>query len=175
MRRTHGISFGLVLLLSMTGCGQSGPTPTGAPTGSARAVGQDGWLMGDAERMLDTVADHLRGMDVAMVEIDHRYNELYWAGTDGNWEYAAYQLEKIQLSLEQALKRRPLRRQSAQAFLTDVIPRMQAAIDSRESGQFERMFNSMTTNCNACHVMEKMAFIRVAQPQERRSSVRGGG
>ena len=47
-----------------------------------------GWLPKPAEARWDAVAIHLRGLDVAMVEIGCRYGELYWGGLDQNWGYA---------------------------------------------------------------------------------------
>ena len=47
-----------------------------------------GWLPKPAEARWDAVAIHLRGLDVAMVEIGYRYGELYWGGLDQNWGYA---------------------------------------------------------------------------------------
>ena len=52
-----------------------------------------------------------------MVEIGYRYQELYWAGADSNWEYAGYQLAKIDLALANARERRPKRQASAARFL----------------------------------------------------------
>ena len=73
------------------------------------------WIRGDSQERWTTVERHLRGLDIAMVEIGYRYQELYWAGVDSNWEYATYQAKKIGLALENALERRPKRRASAKA------------------------------------------------------------
>ena len=48
------------------------------------------WIHGDSGQHWQTVEKHLRGLDVAMMEIGYRYAELYWAGMDSNWEYADY-------------------------------------------------------------------------------------
>lgn len=132
-----------------------------------RPAGADGWLQGDTHRKFDTMAAHLRGMDMAMVEIGHRYAELYWAGQDGNWAYAAYQVDKIRTSLELALVRRPKRSASAEPFVTGLIPMMQQAVSAQDAQQFAGAFETMTVGCNTCHAAEDLAHIRIAPPVQR--------
>ncbi|HET9746149.1 MAG TPA: hypothetical protein VFP97_10565, partial [Chitinophagaceae bacterium] len=79
------------------------------------------WVRGDPKQQIQTIEKHFRGLDVAMIEIDYRYRELFWAGKDQNWSYALYQVDKIKLSLENALERRPKRAASAQHFLQTVL------------------------------------------------------
>ena len=57
-----------------------------------------------------------------MAEIGYRYGELLRAGKTRNWEYAQYQMEKIDLSLRLALERRPKRVKSAEPFLNQGLP-----------------------------------------------------
>jgi len=51
--------------------------------------------IGTEQEKINTIEKQFRGFDNAMVETGYRYQELYWAGQDENWEYADYQLEKI--------------------------------------------------------------------------------
>src|SRR5690606_15846238 len=74
-----------------------------------------------------------RGFDNAMVETGYRYQELYWAGQDENWEYADYQLEKIKIAIENGLERRPKRAKSAEHLLTSVLPEMKKLLQSRNT------------------------------------------
>lgn len=66
------------------------------PAGPRESVFEAQWLPHSPEARTETLARHLRGLDVAMLEIGHRYSELYWAGRDGNWRYADYQAGKIE-------------------------------------------------------------------------------
>lgn len=143
------------------GCGDEPPRP----------AGEGGWLTGGTQQKFETVAKNLRGLDVAMIEVDHRYGELYWAGQEQNWEYAAYQLDKIRLTLANALERRPKRAKSAQLFL-DVMPVVKEAIDAKDAGRFEEAFASLTTACNACHALEQMGHLMVRTPEIRVTHVR---
>lgn len=107
-----------------------------------------------------------------MVETGYRYQELYWAGQDENWEYANYQLEKIKTAIENGLQRRPKRAKSAEHFLTNVVPATQKAVDSKDIVAFNNGFLVLTTNCNSCHAMEKVPFFTVKLPTERQSPIR---
>jgi len=137
-----------------------------------KASGTDGWLKGDESQKLETIAKHLRGFDMAMVETGYRYQKLYWAGKDENWEYAAYQAEKIKVAIENGLERRPKRDESAQNFLKVALPEMDSAIAKRDTIQFKQAFEALTANCLACHALEKVAYVTVKTPVERQSPVR---
>lgn len=145
------------LALLICACAPAEPRPAGA----------DGWLSGDTHQKLDTVAAHLRGMDVAMVEIGHRYAELYWAGQDENWAYAAYQVDKIRTAPELAMARRAKRSASAEPFLTGLIPMMEQAVAARGARRFADAFETMTVGCNTCHAAEDLGHIRIGPPKQR--------
>jgi len=113
---------------------------------------------------------HLRGLDVAMVELSYRYDELYWAGTDGNWEYAGYQAGKMRLALDNALERRPKRQASTAEIFFPALERVESAIAARDRKKFPAAFEAMTASCNACHAAEGVPTFRVAPPDDRTSS-----
>lgn len=135
-------------------------------------VGSQDWLTGDTRQKLETITDHLRGFDMAMVETGYRYNELYWAGYDENWEYARYQIEKIALALDRGLERRPARAQSAEQFVNYAIQEMEDAIETEEQEVFEREFDNFTRSCNACHAAEEVPHFYVQIPESRQSPIR---
>jgi hypothetical protein len=128
-------------------------------------------LKGDENQKFETIAKQLRGFDMAMVETGYRYQELYWAGKDENWEYAAYQAEKIKVAIENGLERRPKRAASAQNFLNVALPEIGKAIATRDTIQFKQAFTALTANCMACHALEKVSFVTVKTPVERQSPV----
>lgn len=157
--------LGMILLLLVSG-------------GLERVVGRSSaakpanWLTGNRDEQIQTLAGQLRGLDVAMIEMGHRYAELFWAGKDGNWDFARYQAQKLRTSMEQALKRRPKRAHSAQAFLHVSLPRIEASIGERDSAHFLEEFHHLTVSCNACHAQEGMAFAHISIPDVRPSPVR---
>lgn len=150
-----------VLLLFLWGC-NSREEPSGP----------GGWLKGGTGEKFNTVAGQLRGFDATMVEVGYRYQELYWAGRDGNWDYAQYQREKIGTTLKNGFERRPKRKASGEHFMDFVLPEMEKAIKARDSVLFQEKFEMMTVNCNACHTMEKVPYFTVKQPLERQSPIR---
>jgi hypothetical protein len=130
------------------------------------------WIHGASEHPWQTVEKHLRGLDVAMVEIGYRYQELYWAGVDSNWAYAEYQLKKIKLSLENALERRPKRRASAEEFFLPLVDKTKQAIATQERAAFDDAFGVLTAGCNSCHVVEGVETFYVEPPSARQSAIR---
>jgi len=107
-----------------------------------------------------------------MVEIGYRYQELYWAGVDSNWEYAGYQVKKIDLALENALERRPKRRASAGTLFVPALEQVEQAIALRKRTAFSEAFEKMSAACNSCHAAEGVASFYVEAPTDRTSSIR---
>ncbi|KOH44264.1 hypothetical protein NC99_29350 [Sunxiuqinia dokdonensis] len=134
--------------------------------------GADGWLKGNDHEKFETVSKHLRGFDLAMVETGYRYQELYWAGKDQNWEYAAYQVEKLRVAVKNGLERRPKRAKSAQNFLNIALPQMDSAVASRDTVTFNQAFSVLTSHCMACHALEEVPHFTVKEPTARQSPIR---
>jgi hypothetical protein len=130
------------------------------------------WLKGTAGEQFHTVEKQLRGLDVTMAEIGYRFTELYFAGQDGNWDYAKYQAEKIDLALRLAVERRPKRKPSADAFLKEDLPVVQQAIESRDPATFQRAMDRLRSSCMKCHNKEKVPYFTVELPERRISPVR---
>ena len=167
MARRQSTAAGLAIVLIaggvLVGCGPA-DTTIGEPAGKA------GWLAGDARTKFDTIAAHLGGFGHTMMEVGYRYEVLYWAGRDGNWEFAAHQVEEMLDALEHGLARRPERRQSSESFLASAIPMMQGVIARRDGAEFAERFETFRAQCNACHTMEKVSFIWIETPRERAHS-----
>lgn len=160
----------LTAALAVAGCDDARREPASpAPAVSPRAV-TDTWLHGSVDERFAQVSKHLRGFDVAMVETGYRYGELYWAGRDGNWDYALYQLGKIETAVANGVERRPKRAASAR-MLEEPVRAMKAALEARDAAGFEPAFATLTATCNACHTAEQVAFIHVAAPTIRVSPV----
>lgn len=73
----------------------------------ARRDDAGGWLIGDTHDKLDTVAMHLRGNDVVMLEVELRHRELLTAVEVRNWRYAEYQLAEMELVMQLGIERTP--------------------------------------------------------------------
>lgn len=152
----------LILTLGLFACNQQ----------TDKETAQGDWIKGTKTEQIKTIEKQFRGFDNAMVETGYRYQELYWAGLDQNWEYADYQIEKIKIAIENGLERRPKRAKSAEYFLTYVLPEMKKSIESKDIVNFNKNFQTMTINCNNCHAIEKVPFFNVQVPKERQSPIR---
>lgn len=130
-------------------------------------VVQGEWIKGTEEEKLEIIEEQLGGFGTAMVEVAYRYQELYWAGQDENWEYADYQLEHIEEAMEAGFVRRPSRERAAEHFMTYTIVEMENAIESEDKDIFNEKFEQMRMDCKSCHNMEKVPFINVTIPQLR--------
>jgi hypothetical protein len=157
------LQYTFVLFLGMVGFGC---------TSSSTEKTSAGWLPKSEPAKTEATEKHFRGLDVAMMEIGYRYQELYWAGKDGNWLYAAYQLDKIELSLRLAIERRPLRKESAQVFLDEPVKTMRDGISQANPEMFTTQFKLFTAHCNACHKAENVPFFMVREPEIRTSVVK---
>lgn len=162
MRKVKGVLPGLIIVML---------TATACHTQTDNTA-QGDWIKGNTTEQVKIIEKQFRGFDVAMVETGYRYQELYWAGQDENWDYASYQLGKIKVAMENGLERRPNRAASSAHFLDAVLPEMQQAITRKDSVVFNQSFRALTIQCNSCHAMEQVPFFTVKPPTTRQSSIR---
>jgi hypothetical protein len=142
--------------------------------GSAARPPAPTWLSEDRDERLLQLERQLRGFDVAMMEVGHRYIDLYWAGRDANWEAAAYSLQKIRIAIENGLERRPKRADSARPFLAGPLRAMDDAVSAQDPELFAARFQGLTAGCNTCHATEQVSFFEIRAPTTRVSPVHGG-
>lgn len=163
----------LIIMLTFISC-QSSETETAKEDREilTEPIGSQDWLTGDLKEKLETITDHLRGFDMAMVETGYRHVELYWAGQDENWGYARYQVEKLKLAIERGLERRPARAESAQQYLNQALPAMEEVVEKRDIDLFNRQFEIFTQSCNACHHSEEVPHFYVKTPEHRITGIR---
>ncbi|WP_435261809.1 hypothetical protein [Tenacibaculum sp. nBUS_03] len=132
---------------------------------------QGKWIKGTEQEKLKMIETQFRGFDKAMIEVGYRYQELYWAGEDENWEYANYQLQKINKAIKLGLQRRPKRAASAENFLDYVIPEVRKSIQEKDKKLFQNNFQMMRNNCTICHSVERVPSFTVRIPTERQSPI----
>ncbi len=130
------------------------------------------WLRGEGDARFAQIENHLRGLDVAMMEIGYRYTELFFAVRDRNWDYADYQMGKIELALKLAIERRPKRATSANAFLNEDWPAVQAGVRTRKPEPAAEAMDRLRTACMKCHVAEQVPFFSVQPPARRLTAIR---
>jgi hypothetical protein len=144
------------------------PRPARDTAAEPAATGE-AWLAGTADQRMRAIERQFGGFSGTMVEVAYRYSELYWAGRDGNWDYAAYQAEHIAEALELGFERRPSRAASGGPFVDHSLPAVIAAIEARDADAFTARFGELTASCNACHRAEDVAYINIVPPGTRLS------
>ena len=124
------------------------------------------------EEKVDKLVEVMPGAAVIMHEVGDRYRNLYWAGKQGQWEFAEYQAEEIKDLIEMLQITRPARAATAQTFLDRSYPHIEAAARSRDWQRFQSAFADLRRACMDCHVQNDYAFIRLpAEPRAPTSIV----
>ena len=163
IRRHLALAFFLPAAFTLACDRQDAPQAGSAPD-------SQGWLRGSVDERFVLVSKHLRGFDVAMVEVGYRYGELYWAGRDRNWGYAEYQLGKIETAIANGVERRPARAASAR-MSEAAVSTVRSAIERRDGAAMDGAHTTLTATCNACHQAGRVPFVTVAPPVVRLSPV----
>lgn len=116
------------------------------------------------------IEKQFRGFDVTMVEVGYRYNELYWAGEDQNWELAEYHLDKIGHTMKLGLDRRPKRRASAE-MIFPILENLTLLAKEKDRPKFREEFKTLKQACINCHQAEGVPFFKVGIPKVRLSPI----
>lgn len=130
------------------------------------------WLNLSDNEKFKVIEKQFRGFDKTMMEVGYRYNELYWAGEDQNWELAKYHIEKIEHSIKLGTERRPKRRENAQ-MIFPVLSDLRTHVDSKKQQAFRENFKILRQTCNACHHAENVSYFNVGVPAMRLSPLKG--
>ncbi len=113
----------------------------------------------DAERF-ERLEKYLRGFDQPMWEIGERYEHIYLALKDENYELALYHWEKIKTTIENGTMKRPARRKSTEAFfLEEVWQSVHDDIASRDRNRAWEGFAMGRSACMSCHNAERVEFL----------------
>lgn len=129
------------------------------------------WLGETKQEIINNLEEQFQGFSRTMMEVGYRYQELYWAGVDENWEYAEYHREHIEEAVEQGLVRRPERQPASQQFMSVALPEMEGIIQQANKGEFLTNFSLFTASCNTCHAIEEMEFMHVKIPENRNTVI----
>ena len=81
-------------------------------------------------------------------------------------------MQKIQLSLDRALERRPKRRASAEQLFRPVLQEVGKSIALKDPVRFRSSFAQLTTARNPCHQVEGVPSFHVPGPLQRPSPIR---
>lgn len=100
-----------------------------------------------------------------------RHAKLYFAGEQGNWGLANYELDELVEGFEDVEDFHPTH-QSLPKPTTEMIPmymnepleQMRKAIKDQNKADFSKAFQALTNGCNGCHIAASFGFNVVKQP-----------
>ena len=168
---TAASAFLLALALSEGGwidVGAQTTEPSRFPSGiRGLADGQDEppsrrWLLDarDDEERFRRLQIYAGGTDQQMWQIGYRYEEVYQAIVDENWDLATHHWGKLRSVFNVALMKRPNRTPNAEAlFLDDDWQPLASALVDGDTAAAHETFLRGRQACLACHVAEGFEFI----------------
>lgn len=100
-----------------------------------------------------------------------RHDKLWFAGANGNWALASYELDELQEGLDDAVKYHPTHEKVPEAlerlvprYTSSAIQQLHAAVDAKDKVAFAKAFDALTAGCNQCHEASSFGFNVVKRP-----------
>ena len=112
---------------------------------------------------------YIPGLGEIMSLQQMRHAKLWLAGSRGNWDLAAYELDELREGFEDASTQHPTNDGvPIAAMIKSLTPgpldAIGKAIDAKNSAAFAKALDSLTNACNTCHQGAKHGFIRIKRP-----------
>lgn len=103
---------------------------------------------------------YLRGFDQPMWEVGERYQMIKQAIDRENYDLASYHWDKIKVTIENGLMKRPARRKNAELILLNSTwQEIKTDINSQDLDKAKQGLQKMRSACLACHAAEGLPFI----------------
>ena len=100
------------------------------------------------------------GTDQQMWQMGYRWEQVYRAIIDRNWELGTYHWGKLRDVFNVALMKRPNRTPNAESmFLTNEWQKLDAAMKAKDAAAAQKEFLAERNACLQCHVAEGMTFL----------------
>jgi hypothetical protein len=132
----------------------------------------DDWLLNapDDDARFKLLQRYLRGFDQPMWEVGERFQSIYDALGDQNYELAAYHWEKIKVTIVNGYLKRPKRQINAETlFVNGAYEAVLEGLRSKDQAKAWDAFALAHNTCQSCHEAERVAFIN-DQPLFRRTA-----
>jgi len=120
------------------------------------------WLLDarDDQERFRRIQIYAGGTHEQMWQIGYRYQQVYQAIIDENWELGLHHWRKLSDVLNVALMKRPNRTPNAEAmFLDNAWSQLEDALENRDVDDVRQVFLMERETCMACHVAEQMPFL----------------
>jgi hypothetical protein len=134
----------------------------GLSEGQAKQPPSANWLLDakDDQERFRRLQIHAGGTDQQMWQVGYRFQQVYQAIIDQNWELGRHHWTKLRDVMNVALMKRPNRTPNAEAmFLDSQWEKLERALESKDANGAREAFLLERSTCMACHVAEKMPFL----------------
>ena len=131
-----------------------------------------GVIVAAASAMLaraEPAGNYVPGLGEFMTATQLRHAKLWFAGNNGNWALAAWEVGEIREGLGDAANLHATHDgvPVAEMIKTIIAPRLEKldkAIAAKGGAQFTAAFDDLTDGCNSCHAAANKPFIRIQRP-----------
>lgn len=112
---------------------------------------------------------YIPGIEQFMNAIQSEHTKLWFAGSERNWELAAYQLNEIKEimsdveDLYPTFKNLPIGKM-LDAVITGQIAELEKALDAKNTKAFAADYDKLTEACNSCHQATENGFVVIQRP-----------
>ena len=122
------------------------------------------------EKQIDSLTQRMDssyapGLGEFMISIQMHHSKLWFAGKNGNWELANFELGEIREALDDINhynKDRPEIRELPMIY--SPLDSMRNAIFTKDPKAFNRSYIFLTNTCNNCHQVTKHGFNKIKIP-----------
>jgi hypothetical protein len=109
------------------------------------------------------------GMGEIMGQNQMRHAKLWFAGTDGNWPLAQYEVDELHEGFEDVKTFHPAFENMPTAplvaeFVANPLSELDKAIKDRNGAEFTTGFDDLTNGCNGCHKQVGLGFNVIKRP-----------
>jgi len=105
------------------------------------------------------------GLGEFMISIQMHHSKLWFAGKNGNWELANFELGEIRETLDVINRFNTDRQEIRQIPMIDLpLDSLKYAISKKDHAGFSRSFIFLTNTCNSCHQLTNHKFNKIIIP-----------
>jgi len=106
------------------------------------------------------------GLGEMMSGIQVHHNKLWFAGKNGNWELADFEVHEIGETVDDIVKFQQNRVETkAIGMIRPALDSVTTAISQKDPIAFQRNFSVLTNTCNTCHKAVQFGFNVVKIPE----------
>jgi hypothetical protein len=114
---------------------------------------------------------YVPGLGEFMMASQMHHAKLWFAGSAGNWDLAAYELDELREGFDDAARLYPKHKDipvgaMIQQNLGAPLNELGKVIDSKNLDDFKLSFDRLSAACNTCHAGAAHEFIRIARPTQ---------